>query len=217
MNPDQMSSMVLEHTKKIEALKGSMKTAFNRLDKTDKLTEAVHTLAQSNTSLATEVKMMASKFDKAIDRIEAGQQRQGERLGNIEKDVTHSSGHGLHIPGARDLIDEVTEARRVTDRVAEILRGAGVNVNVFHDDTTRPPNSTVNTINNHHNAQTRDLDVSVHFNAVAGGTRDAGIGVETLYREGNAEMRDLASRISKAISQVSGLDPAPGRWHMGAY
>jgi len=36
------------------------------------------------------------------------------------QNIVISSGHGLHIPGARDLIDEVTEARRVTDRVAEI-------------------------------------------------------------------------------------------------
>ena len=121
------------------------------------------------------------------------------------QNIVISSGHGLHVPGARDLIDEVTEARRVTDRVAEILRGTGANVNVFHDNTTRPPTSTLNAINAHHNAQTRDLDVSVHFNAVAGGTRDAGIGVETLYRQGNAEMRGLASRISKAIVDASGM------------
>lgn len=76
---------------------------------------------------------------------------------------------------------------------------------VFHDDTTRPPRSTVDTINAFHNRLNRDLDVSVHFNAVAGGTRDAGIGVETLYRAGNAAMRNLAGRVSQAISDASGL------------
>ena len=115
-----------------------------------------------------------------------------------------SSGHGLHAPGARDIIDEVTEARRVTDRVAEFLRDAGVSANVFHDDVTRPPASTVNPIVAHHNGQTRDLDVSVHFNSVAG-TRDAGIGVETCYRVGNAETHALASRVSRAIAAASGL------------
>ena len=119
--------------------------------------------------------------------------------------IVISSGHGLHVPGARDIIDEVAEARRVTDRVAKILQGVGTEVLVFHDDTTRPPASTVNTINNFHNGQIRDLDVSVHFNSVAGGTRDAGIGVETLYREGNSDMRLLASNISRAISEASGL------------
>ena len=119
--------------------------------------------------------------------------------------IVISSGHGLNVPGARDIIDEVTEARRVTDRVAEILQGAGENVTTFHDNTTPRGGSTVNTINAFHNGQTRDLDVSVHFNAVAGGTRDAGIGVETMYRQGNTEMRNLASRVSKSISDASGL------------
>ena len=118
--------------------------------------------------------------------------------------IVISSGHGLHSPGARDIIDEVTEARRVTDRVAEFLRSAGVGTDVFHDNVTRPPNSTVNPIVAHHNGQTRNLDVSVHFNSVAG-TRDAGIGVETLYRTGNAETHALASRVSRAIAGASGL------------
>ena len=118
--------------------------------------------------------------------------------------IAISSGHGLHVAGARDIIDEVTEARRVTNRVAEILHSSGNDVLVFHDDTTRPPNSTVNTQNNWHNRQNRDLDVQVHFNAVAG-TRDAGIGVETLYKTGNMSMREIAGRVSKAITDASGL------------
>jgi N-acetylmuramoyl-L-alanine amidase len=119
--------------------------------------------------------------------------------------IVISSGHGLHIRGARDIVDEVDEARKVTNRVAEILRNAGEEVIVFHDETTRKPAHTVTTIVNFHNKQTRKLDVSVHFNAVAGGTREAGIGVETLYRTGNAEMKALASKISKAICDASGM------------
>ena len=38
------------------------------------------------------------------------------------KNIVISSGHGLHVRGARDILDEVTEARRVTNRVGEILR-----------------------------------------------------------------------------------------------
>ena len=79
------------------------------------------------------------------------------------KKIVISSGHGLHSPGAGDLIDEVTEARRVTDRVAEILQDAGVDITVFHDDITRPPNSTVNTINAAHNRLQRDLPKLRYF------------------------------------------------------
>jgi len=119
--------------------------------------------------------------------------------------IVISSGHGLHVPGARDIIDEVTEARRVTDWVAAILRSAGALSSVFHDNTSRNQRDNINTIVRHHNGQIRDLDVSVHFNAVAGGTRDAGIGVEALYRVGNAQTRELAGRVAKAISKASGL------------
>ena len=51
--------------------------------------------------------------------------------------ITISSGHGLHIRGARDIIDEVDEARRVTNRMTDILRNNGVPVSVFHDDVSR--------------------------------------------------------------------------------
>ena len=119
--------------------------------------------------------------------------------------IAISSGHGLHVAGARDIIDEVTEARLVTDRVAEYLKQGGAIVDVFHDDTSRNQRDNVNTIVRHHNAQDRGLDVSVHFNAVAGGTRQAGIGVETLYRKGNEQTREIASRVSQAISEASGL------------
>ena len=115
-----------------------------------------------------------------------------------------SSGHGKFVAGASDIIDEVTEARKVTNRVAEILKKNGIEVSVFHDDTSKNHRDNINTIVSHHSGQVRELDVSVHFNAVAG-TREAGIGVETLYRKGNKKMKQLASNISKAISNSSGL------------
>ena len=122
--------------------------------------------------------------------------------------IAISSGHGLHVRGASSLIDEVDEARRVANRLSEIMPNAAV----FHDDATRIINGdaqravreNVNAIVNWHNSQGRDLDVSVHFNAVEG-IRDGGMGVETLYRDGNAGMRELAGRISRGISEASGL------------
>jgi len=121
------------------------------------------------------------------------------------KDIVISSGHGLHVPGARGIIDEVTEARKVTDCVAKILNQMGINASVFHDNTSRGQRDNVSNIVRHHNSLQRDLDVSVHFNAVSGGTREAGIGVETLYRSGNDKMRSLAGDISSAIAAASGL------------
>jgi hypothetical protein len=93
-----------------------------------------------------------------------------------------SSGHGKYIRGASGSpvppqLDEVNEARRVVNRVAELWGASGVQVDVFHDNTSHDQNTNLNTIVNHHNGQTRDLDVSVHFNAFDGSAH----GTEVLY------------------------------------
>jgi len=120
--------------------------------------------------------------------------------------IVISSGHGLFIRGAKGLIDEVDEARRVTDRVAEILSQAGISVNAFHENNARTVADNVNTIVRHHNSQARDLDVSIHFNSTAtGAIEDRAIGVEVLHLAGNQTTRALAGRVAKAISDASGL------------
>jgi len=120
--------------------------------------------------------------------------------------IAISSGHGLFVRGARGLIDEVDEARLVTDRVAAILRQAGISVNAFHENNMRTASANVNEIVRHHNSQTRDLDVSIHFNSTATGvTEDRAIGVEVLHFTGNQPTRALAGRVASAISNASGL------------
>jgi len=120
--------------------------------------------------------------------------------------IVISSGHGLFVRGARGLIDEVDEARRVTDRVADILRGAGIKVTSFHENEARTQRDNVNSIVRFHNGQMRDLDVSVHFNSTASGAiEDRAIGVEVLHRTGNQRTGELAGRVARAISDSSGL------------
>lgn len=131
-----------------------------------------------------------------------------------------SSGHGKHVPGARCIIDEVTEARHVAERISQEIRRLGGMSGVFHEDRQTNARDNVNEIIRVHNSFLRLLDVSVHFNAVNGGRRIAGIGTETLYREGNTEMRRLASDVSKAITGASGLilrrgDGTWGRTNLG--
>jgi N-acetylmuramoyl-L-alanine amidase len=110
-----------------------------------------------------------------------------------------SSGHGLHIRGASGSpvppqLDEVDEARKVVNAVAEELRKRKVEVDVFHDDTSHDQNTNLHTIVNHHNAQERDLDVSVHFNAFDHSAH----GTECLYVTQNT----LANQISSAIAAL---------------
>ena len=116
-----------------------------------------------------------------------------------------SSAHGLRVAGASGLIDEVTESRRVVKRVVEFLRSASVDVIEFHEDQATNATSNINNIIAFHNAQGRDLDISVHFNSATGGTREEGIGVEVCYFAGNSETKTIAQSVAEAISGVSGL------------
>jgi N-acetylmuramoyl-L-alanine amidase len=108
--------------------------------------------------------------------------------------IVISSGHGKYVRGASGVLDEVDEARRVTDRLAGILRERGVKVKTFHDDTSRDQNTNLKTIVNYHNAQTRDLDISVHFNAYV--ETDKPMGVEVLYVTQSALAGDLSAGIA---------------------
>ena len=110
-----------------------------------------------------------------------------------------SSGHGKYVSGAVGYLNEVTEARRVVSKVADYLEKLDCTVHEFHDNTSRNQRDNVNTIVKYHNTKTRDLDVSVHFNA---GTKEVG-GVEVLYyTDGN---KALSAKVSKAISTAVGI------------
>ena len=114
-----------------------------------------------------------------------------------------SSGHGKYIRGASGYLDEVNEARRVVERVAEYLEVADIDVDTFHDDTSTTQSQNLNTIVNYHNAQDRDLDVSVHFNAYQ--TTSKPMGTECLHYPSNSSMQELSAKIADAIALASGL------------
>jgi len=113
--------------------------------------------------------------------------------------IAISSGHGLMVPGAVGMLDEVREARRVVKRVAERLREMGVTAHEFHDDESATAAGNIAAIVGWHNSLERDLDVSVHFNAFkpTGGPR----GTEVLYLAAG----EAAAKVSKAISEAGGL------------
>lgn len=115
--------------------------------------------------------------------------------------VVISSGHGKHVPGAGELIEEVPEARKVVAEVTKCMRALGAEVVEFHDDSSKSQSANLSAIVNFHNGQTRDLDVSVHFNCAGDKPTDRPIGTECLYKTQGA----LATKVSKAISGASGL------------
>jgi N-acetylmuramoyl-L-alanine amidase len=85
------------------------------------------------------------------------------------------------------------------------MRDGGHGVNVFHDNTSHSQSENLNTIVNHHNAQARDLDVSVHFNAYV--ETSSPMGTEVLY----VTQSSLASKVSAAIASAAVLPNRGGK------
>lgn len=119
--------------------------------------------------------------------------------------IVMSSGHGKYIRGAAGPspwgLDEVDEARKVVDATAKILRENGVECKTYHDDVSTSQNENLNRIVDFHNAQTRDLDVSIHFNAYE--VKNDPMGCEVLYVSSLG--RDIADTVVEEICTASGL------------
>ena len=78
--------------------------------------------------------------------------------------VNISSGHSINCQGAADIINEVTEARKVVDRVYEIIKASGKACYKYHDTSSSSSRNLVNIVN-WHNGFKDGVDVSIHFNA----------------------------------------------------
>jgi N-acetylmuramoyl-L-alanine amidase len=113
--------------------------------------------------------------------------------------IVISSGHGKYIRGASGFIDEVDEARKVVNKVAELLNGSDVPTWVFHDDVSGTQGENLDRIVKFHNSKQRDLDISVHFNAYE--TTQGPMGCEVLY----VSQAALAEKVSEKIADAAGL------------
>src|SRR5262249_39659815 len=111
-------------------------------------------------------------------------------------------GRGAGGPPAWGL-DEVDEARRVVNRVAQLMREDGNDVVVFHDDVSRTQDENLHRIVDVHNGQgAHDYDISVHFNAYQPTTTQPR-GVEVLYVTQEELARSIASEIAGAASLIN--------------
>src|SRR5215475_492341 len=117
--------------------------------------------------------------------------------------IVMSSGHGKYVPGAIGPapwgLDEHKEAVRVLDKTAEFLQAAGVGIVTFEDTTSKTQNENLHRIVDFHNAHTRDLDISIHFNCYQSTPKP--MGTECLY----ITQDDLSDEVSVAISEASEL------------
>jgi hypothetical protein len=113
--------------------------------------------------------------------------------------IAISAGHSAKCRGASDILDEFDENCRVATRVAEMLNGAGHQAALFIDTKSTTQDANLNAIVNWHNAQTRELDVSVHFNCYEHTSKP--MGTECLY----ITQQELADDMATAIARASGL------------
>ncbi len=113
--------------------------------------------------------------------------------------IVISSGHGKYVRGAEGYLDEVDEARRVVDELDERFSRLDIGVEIFHDNSSQSQNENLHRIVDFHNSKTRDLDISIHFNAYE--TKSGPMGTECLY----VTQGDLAKKVAEKISAASGL------------
>ena len=106
-------------------------------------------------------------------------------------------GHNFIVPGAKGLLDETAEDRKVTARVISALRSAGHTVYDCTDDSGRTQGQNLANIVAKCNAHPVDLNISNHLNA-GGGT-----GVEVwCYDE---KTKDIAVAICQNVSAALGI------------
>lgn len=115
--------------------------------------------------------------------------------------ITMSPGHWKPGTGAVGIIDEVTEARKVVNRVIAKLKNMGIRVHHVEDNTSKNQRENLRYLIVAHNQTKRQLDVSIHFNAVASKQTRA-IGTEVLYKK--AAVRSIAARLSKGVADAAG-------------
>jgi N-acetylmuramoyl-L-alanine amidase len=113
--------------------------------------------------------------------------------------IAISSGHSTKCQGAIGYLNEVTEATRAVDRIYEIWQDNGIQCWKFHDTISDDSSENLNRITDWHNAQTRDLDVSVHLNAYNSTSKE--MGSECLY----VTQSSLAATVSAAMAGALGL------------
>lgn len=124
--------------------------------------------------------------------------------------INISSGHSINCQGASDILNEVTEARRVVDRIYEMCKAMGIEVYKYHD-TSSSSNQNLANIANWHNKFKDGIDVSIHFNCYNHTSNS--MGTEVCYYS----QSELADKVSSAISKASGLKNRGGKERKGLY
>jgi N-acetylmuramoyl-L-alanine amidase len=110
----------------------------------------------------------------------------------------------------RDVLDEVTEARKVVDRVYEICKKLNIECYKYHDTSSSSSQNLANIVN-WHNGFKDGVDVSIHFNAYK--HTSSAMGTEVYYYS----QKELASKMSLALANNTGLKNRGAKSGTGLY
>ena len=124
--------------------------------------------------------------------------------------VNISSGHSINCQGASDIINEVTEAKKVVDRVYDIIKASGKACYKYHDTSSSSSQNLVNIVN-WHNGFKDGVDVSIHFNAYT--HTNKAMGTEVCYYS----QPMLAMEVSKNIANAGGFIDRGAKQRTGLY
>ena len=120
-------------------------------------------------------------------------------------------GHNSIVPGTSYYLNEVTEDRKVKNKVISLLKSLGNTVYDCTDDAGRTQGQNLANIVAKCNAHNVDLDISIHLNA-GGGT-----GVEVYYYSGDSVGAAKAAAVSAAISGALGIRDRGAKPTTGLY
>jgi peptidoglycan hydrolase-like protein with peptidoglycan-binding domain len=113
--------------------------------------------------------------------------------------IAISSGHGTKVRGAEGYVDEVDEAIKIKEALSHALQEIGVQTVTYTDTQSTSQSENLDRIVDWHNAQNRDLDLSIHLNAYTSTTKP--MGCEVLY----LTQQQLAADISSAMAMTASL------------
>jgi N-acetylmuramoyl-L-alanine amidase len=114
-------------------------------------------------------------------------------------------GHSLKCRGAKAVLDEVDEDRKVKNKVIELLRAEGHTVYDCTDDEGTTQSANLYNIVKKCNAHAVNLDVSIHLNAGRNDTKgDGKTGGVEVYGYNN-DVRDVSQRICQKIASSLGV------------
>lgn len=128
-------------------------------------------------------------------------------------------GHSLKCRGVSALLDEVTEDRKVKNKLIELLRANGHTVYDCTDDYSTTQGANLSAIVSKCNAHNVDLDISIHLNSARNDPHGDGKcgGVEVYGYDDR--IYGTAYRIAESIANTLGIGfhGAPVKYNTGLY